>query len=80
VHRSSFLESVAAALAAYPEDGRGPGLIHRKAAQPASAFRPCRTVDAHGWHAVEMTLRVFGRGKSHKCNRRLVSVRSLTIR
>jgi hypothetical protein len=33
VHREAFLQSVCAALSAYPEDCRGVGLIHREAAK-----------------------------------------------
>jgi hypothetical protein len=33
VHRKSFLREVAAALAAYPEDARGLGTVHREAAR-----------------------------------------------
>ena len=32
-HRDEFLQAVADAVAQYPEDGRGPGLMHREAAR-----------------------------------------------
>ena len=33
IHREAFLQSVCAALAQYPEDARGVGLLHREAAK-----------------------------------------------
>jgi hypothetical protein len=33
VHREAFLQSVCNALAQYPEDSRGVGLLHREAAK-----------------------------------------------
>ena len=32
-HRDGFLQAVANAISEYPEDGRGPGLLHREAAK-----------------------------------------------
>ncbi len=41
-HRDGFLHAVADAIAQYPEDARGPGLLHREAAklQPYFLNRP----------------------------------------